>query len=107
MTPAGGAPRWEIVRDDSAPHPPLVLAQLSKADSSSRETHLVKTAPWIRRKIGQPSPSANPNCLPRSCSRRPDLPIRRVTCEIGNQTDRPVPGAACAIPPCAALQLQA
>jgi hypothetical protein len=30
MTHAGAAPKWEIVRDDSAPHPPQVLAQESR-----------------------------------------------------------------------------
>ena len=34
MTHDGGAPRWEIVRDESAPSPPFVLAQLS-ADSTA------------------------------------------------------------------------
>src|SRR5947208_16698978 len=36
MTHAGGAPRWEIVRDDSAPHSPLVLAQLSRDATAGR-----------------------------------------------------------------------
>jgi hypothetical protein len=36
MTHAGGAPKWEIVRDDSAPHPPLVLAQLSRDPTAGR-----------------------------------------------------------------------
>jgi hypothetical protein len=36
MTHAGGAPKWEIVRDDSAPHPPLVLAQVSRDPAAGR-----------------------------------------------------------------------
>jgi len=36
MTHTGGAPRWEIVRDDSAPHPPLALAQLSRDRTAGR-----------------------------------------------------------------------
>jgi hypothetical protein len=36
MTHAGGAPKWEIVRDDSAPHPPLVLAQVSRDPTAGR-----------------------------------------------------------------------
>ncbi|HKA02424.1 MAG TPA: hypothetical protein VKE70_38195 [Candidatus Solibacter sp.] len=36
MTHSGGAPKWEIVRDDSAPHPPLVLAQLSRDATAGR-----------------------------------------------------------------------
>jgi hypothetical protein len=36
MTHAGGTPRWEIVRDDSAPHSPLVLAQLSSDPTAGR-----------------------------------------------------------------------
>jgi hypothetical protein len=36
MTHAGGAPRWEIARDDSAPHPPLVLAQVSRDPTAGR-----------------------------------------------------------------------
>lgn len=36
MTHAGDAPRWEIVRDDSAPHPPFVLAQLSRDPTAGR-----------------------------------------------------------------------
>jgi hypothetical protein len=36
MTHAGGAPKWEIVRDDSAPHPPLVLAQVSHDPTAGR-----------------------------------------------------------------------
>src|SRR5437762_7367523 len=36
MTHSGGAPRWEIVRDDSAPHSPLVLAQLSRDATAGR-----------------------------------------------------------------------
>jgi hypothetical protein len=36
MTHSGGAPRWEIVRDDSAPHPPMVLAQVSRDPTAGR-----------------------------------------------------------------------
>src|SRR5207253_4862848 len=36
MTHAGAAPRWEIVRDDTAPHPPFVLAQLSRDATAGR-----------------------------------------------------------------------
>src|SRR5947208_976126 len=36
MTHSGGVPKWEIVRDDSAPHPPLVLAQLSRDPTAGR-----------------------------------------------------------------------
>lgn len=36
MTHAGGPPKWEIVRDPSAPHPPLVLAQLSRDPTAGR-----------------------------------------------------------------------
>lgn len=36
MTHAGGAPKWEIVRDESAPHPPLVLAQISRDATAGR-----------------------------------------------------------------------
>lgn len=36
MTHDGGAPRWEIVRDDSAPSPPFVLAQLSQDRTAGR-----------------------------------------------------------------------
>ena len=36
MTHSGGAPRWEVVRADSAPHPPLVLAQLSRDPTAGR-----------------------------------------------------------------------
>jgi hypothetical protein len=36
MTHSGGAPKWEIVRDDSAPHPPMVLAQVSRDPTAGR-----------------------------------------------------------------------
>jgi 3-keto-disaccharide hydrolase len=36
MTHAGAAPRWEIVRDESAPRPPYVLAQLSRDSTAGR-----------------------------------------------------------------------
>lgn len=36
MTHDGGAPRWEIVRDESAPSPPYVLAQLSQDRTAGR-----------------------------------------------------------------------
>jgi hypothetical protein len=36
MTHAGGAPRWEIVKDDTAPHSPFVLAQLSRDATAGR-----------------------------------------------------------------------
>jgi hypothetical protein len=36
MTHAGAPPRWEIVRDESAPSPPNVLAQLSRDRTAGR-----------------------------------------------------------------------
>lgn len=36
MTHAGGPPQWEIVRDNSAPHPPMVLAQVSHDATAGR-----------------------------------------------------------------------
>jgi hypothetical protein len=36
MTHEGMAPRWEIVRDESAPKPPYVLAQLSRDTTAGR-----------------------------------------------------------------------
>ena len=36
MTHAGAPPHGEILRDDSAPHPPLVLAQTSRDDTAGR-----------------------------------------------------------------------
>jgi len=36
MTHAGGEPKWEVVRDDSAPHPPLVLGQVSRDPTAGR-----------------------------------------------------------------------
>jgi len=36
MTHDGGAPRWEVVRDESAPSPPYVLAQLSQDRTAGR-----------------------------------------------------------------------
>ena len=36
MTHDGGQPRWEIVRDDSAPHPPMVFAQVSRDSTAGR-----------------------------------------------------------------------
>jgi hypothetical protein len=36
MTHTGAQPRWEIRRDDSAPHPPFVLAQVSRDDTAGR-----------------------------------------------------------------------
>jgi hypothetical protein len=36
MTHDGGAPRWEIMRDESAPSPPHVLAQLSQDRTAGR-----------------------------------------------------------------------
>jgi hypothetical protein len=36
MTHVGAPPRWEIVRDDSAPDPPLVLAQTSADATAGR-----------------------------------------------------------------------
>src|SRR5947209_15857562 len=36
MTHSGGEPKWAIVRDESAPHPPLVLAQLSRDPTAGR-----------------------------------------------------------------------
>src|SRR5260370_2778118 len=36
MTHEGGPPQWEIVRDESAPRPPYVLAQLSQDKTAGR-----------------------------------------------------------------------
>jgi hypothetical protein len=36
MTHAGGPPRWEVVRDETAPHLPFVLAQLSRDSTAGR-----------------------------------------------------------------------
>ena len=36
MTHAGAPPRWEIVRDESAPRPPYVLAQVSRDSTAGR-----------------------------------------------------------------------
>jgi hypothetical protein len=36
MTHDGGAPRWEIVRDESAPSPPYVFVQLSQDRTAGR-----------------------------------------------------------------------
>ncbi len=36
MTHEGAPPRWEVVRDDSAPKPPNVLAQLSRDSTAGR-----------------------------------------------------------------------
>jgi hypothetical protein len=36
MTHAGPPPRWEIVRDESAPSPPFVLAQISRDKTAGR-----------------------------------------------------------------------
>jgi len=36
MTHAGGAPKWQVAKDDSAPSKPNVLAQLSSDDTSAR-----------------------------------------------------------------------
>ena len=36
MTHAGAPPHWEIVRDQSAPHPPFVLAQTSRDEPAGR-----------------------------------------------------------------------
>ncbi len=36
MTHGGGPPKWEMVRDDSSPHPPLVLAQISRDATAGR-----------------------------------------------------------------------
>ena len=36
MTHTGGAPRWEIVRDGTAPSPPNVLAQVSRDSTAGR-----------------------------------------------------------------------
>jgi hypothetical protein len=36
MTHYGGAPRWEVVRDESAPSPPYVFAQLSRDRTAGR-----------------------------------------------------------------------
>jgi Domain of Unknown Function (DUF1080) len=36
MTHSGPAAKWQIVRDESAPHPPLVLAQVSRDATAGR-----------------------------------------------------------------------
>jgi hypothetical protein len=36
MTHSGGPPKWEIVRDNSAAHPPMVLAQVSRDPTAGR-----------------------------------------------------------------------
>ncbi len=36
MTHAGGTPKWEIVRDETAAHPPLVFAQVSRDRTAGR-----------------------------------------------------------------------
>lgn len=36
MTHAGGAPQWEVVRDETAPHSPMVLAQVSRDATAGR-----------------------------------------------------------------------
>ncbi len=36
MTHTGAPPRWQIVRDDSSPHPPKVLAQVSNDGTAGR-----------------------------------------------------------------------
>jgi hypothetical protein len=36
MTHAGGAPKWEVVRDETAPHSPMVLAQVSRDATAGR-----------------------------------------------------------------------
>src|SRR5438445_5731769 len=47
MTHAGGPPRWEVVRDESAPSPRLVLAQLSRDRTAGR----FPLAIWERTKL--------------------------------------------------------
>jgi hypothetical protein len=36
MTHEGGPPKWQIVRDESAPHPPMVFAQISRDSTAGR-----------------------------------------------------------------------
>ena len=48
MTHAGGAPRWEVVRDDTAPHSPFVLAQLSRDATAGRFPLAIWNAATIR-----------------------------------------------------------
>jgi hypothetical protein len=36
MTHVGAAPRWEVIRDETAPHPPYVLAQISRDMTAGR-----------------------------------------------------------------------
>src|SRR5436305_7724966 len=48
MTHSGAAPKWEIVRDDSAPHPPLVLAQLSRDRNAGRFPLAIFDRPALR-----------------------------------------------------------
>jgi len=67
MTHEGSAPRWEIVRDESAPSPPYVLAQLSRDRTAGRfplaiwerivilNGHVsVASRPWMASWIKQP-----------------------------------------------------
>jgi hypothetical protein len=48
MTHAGAAPQWEIVRDESAPRPPYVLAQVSRDKTAGRFPLAIWDASSIR-----------------------------------------------------------
>jgi hypothetical protein len=48
MTHSGASPRWEIVRDQSAPRPPYVLAQLSRDNAAGRFPMAIWDAATIR-----------------------------------------------------------
>lgn len=48
MTHAGGAPKWEVVRDESAAHPPMVLAQVSRDATAGRFPLAIWDAVTIR-----------------------------------------------------------
>lgn len=48
MTHDGGPPRWEIVRDESAPTPPYVLAQVSRDATAGRFPLAIWDAASIR-----------------------------------------------------------
>jgi hypothetical protein len=48
MTHEGAPPQWEIVRDESAPRPPYVLAQVSKDNTAGRFPIVIWEGTWIR-----------------------------------------------------------
>jgi hypothetical protein len=48
MTHAGVPPRWEIVRDESAPSPPYALAQLSRDTTAGRFPLAIWNRAWLQ-----------------------------------------------------------